>query len=218
MTGSDVYSALRKSLLNDVLSALAALASPNSSTLSCGCARWAAAVAASAAADSLLDLRLVSGQLEGDQRRASVARELGAVASRQRRANVADVGDGAQSRHDIRHRRGERRTAGAHRSAALYEHLLAGLLGERVRVHAQPLPRLPVPHLGLRQVALTHRTPDHEHDQYEGSHPRIALPRCRALQRPASRRGYASAVLVVGWLIGFTCFGVMALTVCAARF
>ena len=49
VTGSDVYSALRKSLANAWPSALLALAVPYSSTRSCGWARCAAVVAASAA-------------------------------------------------------------------------------------------------------------------------------------------------------------------------
>ena len=90
MIGNESVRALAKSSLKLLFNAFVELASPACSIRILGCARCAAAVAASDAADALVRVGRLARDLEADQHRVAVGRDFALVDGQQRRAHVLD--------------------------------------------------------------------------------------------------------------------------------
>ena len=198
--GSERTSARLKSLSSALLSALSALASPNCSIRSFGCARWAW-WSPRACVDAGLGQVVVAGDGERDDRRAAVLGELavGAVG----RLDVRDVRRAMQPRDDVPDRGLELRVARPARAAGLDQDGLVGALGEvRLADRLVGDARGAVPGVLVGQRLRPDHVADGErdHDEREPAEDRVL--RCRALQCPARAASVLSGVISASSTVG----------------
>ena len=186
MIGSDSVSARLKSSSKAFDSALSALAAAELLDPQVGMRALRGGGRRERRVDAVGDLLVVAGDLERHDRRAAVLRDLALVAASQRRLDVGDVARRLEAAGDVAHRGGEARVGGLQRAAALDEDLLGCIVGE-VGVSRSPARRRRTGRWTV-SASVSSRWPTAPPATVARTtkriHPRIALLRCWALQRP----------------------------------